>query len=375
MPMDPPNEPETPTRELTRPEAYALGQKLLDAHHALADRDFEQAENFWSEARSMAADSDQEVLVDRLQIVGQTTRRCWDAIAKATSQLESTEELQFSPTVVVVVVEASEEKLIYRVNGERQERAPRDLPPGLGKLILESVLEPGVELSTLLGALYAAESANDPTKRDNAETYWREADASGGDMRDLLGWLTDDYDLVGQNYPPAEVPSKDEIETAKEQVTDAISQVTSDARTPIQRIEAGNELIDLAVKLDATPEAYVHFSEATSLIAGSGLISELKIPLEKWANWFEIDDLTTRTALLERCSRVGAPTEECQETVRQSLELAQRALGKKEFDLVDRLLDAANGAAQKSKDQQTRSETLLKVRQLKQRLAQAKADA
>jgi hypothetical protein len=74
------------------------------------------------------------------------------------------------------------------------------------------------------------------------------------------------------------------------------------------------------------------------------------------------------TDLLERCSRIAADPEECQETVRQSLELAKQAVNKKEPELAERLLEAATDAAQKSKDTMTRSETLMAVRQLKERL-------
>lgn len=367
-PTEPSNDPETPERSLTRPEAYALGETLKAAHVALSERNFEEAEALWTSAREQASGSDYSDLVDRLQIVGQTTRRCWDQIAKAAGQLQSSEVLEFSPTVAVAIIEASEDRLVYRVNGERQERAPRELPPGLGKLILETVLDPGTELDTLLGALYAAESAVDETKREQAETYWREADASGASVPDLIQWLSDEYDLVAEDYDPEPTPEEADLAEAEAALTEELAAIIDAAKKPDDRVAAGLQIVERATAQEATPETYVKFQKACELIAMSGQSTQLETPVELWEQWFKLDRIAVMTDLLERCSRITAEPEECKETVRLSLELAKQAVNKKEVELAGRLLDAATDAAQKSKDVMTRSETLLAVRQLKDRL-------
>jgi hypothetical protein len=367
-PSDPPTEPEVQAKSLTRPEAFALGETMKAAHLALSERKFDEAEELWSSAREQAGGTDYLDLVDRLQIMGQTTRRCWDQIAKAAGQLQSSEVLEFSPTVAVAIIEASEDRLVYRVNGERQERAPKDLPPGLGKLILESVLDPGAELDTLLGALYAAEAAMDETKREQAETYWRQADAAGATISDLIQWLSDEYDLVAEDYTPEPTPDKADLDEAEATVSEELSVLIDAAKKPEDRVSTGLEIIEQATTQEATPETYVKFQKACELIAMSGQSTQLATPLELWEQWFKLDRIAVMTDLLERCSRIAADPEECQETVRQSLELAKQAVNKKEPELAERLLEAATDAAQKSKDTMTRSETLMAVRQLKERL-------
>lgn len=357
-----------PTRSLTRPEAFALGETMKAAHLALSERKFEEAETLWTSAREQSSGSDYSDLVDRLQIMGQTTRRCWDQIAKATGQLQSSEVLEFSPTVAVAIIEASEDRLVYRVNGERQERAPKELPPGLGKLILETVMDPGTDLDVLLGALYAAESAVDENKRDQAETYWREADAAGASIPDLIQWLSDEYDLVAEDYDPEPAPEEADLTQVEAEVTEELAAIIDAAKKPDDRVAAGLEIIEQATTQEATPATYVKFQKACELIATSGQSTQLEVPMELWEQWFKLDEIAVITDLLQRCSRVSAEPDECKETVRLSLEFAQKAINKKQVELAERLLDAATDAAQKSKDTTTRSETLLAVRQLKERL-------
>lgn len=361
-------EPEVVSKTLTRSQAFELGETMKASHVAISERDFEEAEELWNSARGMAEGTDYVELVDRLQIMGQTTRRCWDRIAQATSQLQSTEVLEFSPTVAVAIIEASEEKLVYRVNGERQERAPRELPPGLAKLILETVLEPGADLDTLLGALYAGEAAFDESKREEAEMYWREVDAAGGSVQDLLLWVIDDYDLVGEDFDPEPVPEQAMLDAATVNVEEELAELISAAKKPADRVATGLEIIKLATTQEATPETYVKFQKACELIAMSGQSSQLVVPLERWEQWFDLDHMAVMTDLLELCSRIAAEPDECKETVRLALELAKQAINKKKPEIAESLLESAMDAAQKSKDTTTRSETLLAVRQLKARL-------
>ncbi|MEC7444702.1 MAG: hypothetical protein VX500_00185 [Planctomycetota bacterium] len=361
-------EPEVVSKTLTRSQAFELGETMKASHVAISERDFEEAEELWNSARGMAEGTDYAELVDRLQIMGQTTRRCWDRIAQATSQLQSTEVLEFSPTVAVAIIEASEEKLVYRVNGERQERAPRELPPGLAKLILETVLEPGADLDTLLGALYAGEAAFDESKREEAEMYWREVDAAGGSVQDLLLWIIDDYDLVGEDFDPEPVPEQAMLDAATVNVEEELAELISAAKKPADRVATGLEIIKLATTQEATPETYVKFQKACELIAMSGQSSQLVVPLERWEQWFDLDHMAVMTDLLELCSRIAAEPDECKETVRLALELAKQAINKKKPEIAESLLESAMDAAQKSKDTTTRSETLLAVRQLKARL-------
>ena len=361
-------EPEVVSKTLTRSQAFELGETMKASHVAISERDFEEAEELWNSARGMAEGTDYAELVDRLQIMGQTTRRCWDRIAQATSQLQSTEVLEFSPTVAVAIIEASEEKLVYRVNGERQERAPRELPPGLAKLILETVLEPGADLDTLLGALYAGEAAFDESKREEAEMYWREVDAAGGSVQDLLLWVIDDYDLVREDFDPEPVPKQAMLDAATVNVEEELAELISAAKKPADRVATGLEIIKLATTQEATPETYVKFQKACELIAMSGQSSQLVVPLERWEQWFDLDHMAVMTDLLELCSRIAAEPDECKETVRLALELAKQAINKKKPEIAESLLESAMDAAQKSKDTTTRSETLLAVRQLKARL-------
>jgi len=363
---DPEDEPEL--RRLIRPEGYRLANLLRDAMRATAAGEEDEAERLIGEARTIADGTAESEWVDRLQILRQTYDRFWKEVAVSCGQLESSEVLDVTPQLQVVVVEASPERLVYRVSGAREERAPRDLPPGLARFILESVRADDDDVSRLIGAFYAIQSADDATLRERAETAWRTAETAGVAVGPLLAWLSDDYQDLIDRFPPAEVPAEAMLAEARETFETANEARTKEARTPDEKSALSIELVGKATGSDATVDAFLTFELAADLAAASGHSPRLEEVLELWEAWFKIDRIATLARLLPKAAKVSASPDECRLTVALALQAAQQAVGRKRREEAEALFEAANDAAQKSRDPELRATTMQQTRTLAGRL-------
>ncbi|MCA9106151.1 MAG: hypothetical protein KDA83_12025 [Planctomycetales bacterium] len=358
-------------RELTRPEAYAVSKAAAEVLSALRDGNDALVDERLEYLRLMTDGTEQTEWIDHLQEVVDTNREFWEVVAECVGQLESTEDLEVTPSLIVKVVEATPQKLVYRVAGTREERAPRELPAGLARYIVEYVREGSDDNGRLIGALYAAESSSDSAIRDRAEAAWRESETAGVNVEPLLAWLGDDFESLATMYPPAEMPEEDEIEAARTQLEADYADLLDEARTPDDRVNMAQIIFADATTWDATPEAYARFALASELTASSGLSTQLEPILRVWETWFKLDRFTVLADLLSRSAKMSAPPEECRNTVEMAMQAAQQAIGRKRGDEAEKLLDAALDAAQKSRDAELRSTTLQQVRTLRARLKEA----
>ncbi len=363
-------EEEAELRRLTRPEGYRLANLLRASMRATAAGEEEEAERLIGEARTITDGTAESEWVDRLQILRQTYDRFWKEVAVSCGQLESSEVLDVTPQLQVVVVEASPERLVYRVSGAREERAPRDLPPGLARFILESVRADDDDVSRLIGAFYAIQSADDATLRERAETAWRTAETAGVAVGPLLAWLSDDYQDLVDRFPPAEVPAEAALTEPREVFEAANEARTKEARTPDEKDALATELVAEATAADATIEAYLQFELAADLAAATGRSPRLEEVLELWEAWFKIDRIATLARLLPKAAKVSASPDECRLTVTLALQAAQQAVGRKRREEAEALFEAANDAAQKSRDPELRASTMQQTRTLAGRLAE-----
>lgn len=358
-------------RKLSRAEAFAVSQGASQVLAALRAGDTQRVEDRMSYLRLMTEGAEEAEWVNYLAEVVKTNAEYWEVVAECVGQLESTEDLEVTPDLIVKVVEASPERLIYRVSGTREERAPRDLPPGLARFIVEHVRQNNPDNGRLIGAMYAAESSNDSSLRDKAESAWREAETAGVDVTPLLDWLNADFDGLIKLHSPADAPTEEEITAAREQLETSYAEMLDAAKTPDAKLELGDQIFTEATTMESTPDAYVRFALAAELTAGSGHSTQLGPKITVWQTWFKIDQFTVLADLLPRCAKMSSDPAECKNTVEMAMQAAQQAAGRdrKEEALV--LMDAAMDAAQKSKDAQLRNDTLMATRTLRARINQS----
>lgn len=368
-PPPPSDEPSDSSPQLDLPQSYALANLLKEVQLGLTTPEETGVDVGLEQAQALAANTPDAKLVERLQLVVQTNRRFWQVVAECCGALESSQELAFDASTVVVVVEASSERIVYRVNGQRQERVPRALPPGLARFIVETIRPDNEENPLLIGALYAAESAKDSSRREVTESLWREIETESSELDALLDWLNDDYAALVSRHKPTAPPDAESLAAAQAEIEPLWSEKREAAKRPDQRIALADEIIAAATQLQASPQAYAHFLAALDLIGTSGRSRKLEPALAIFSAWFSIDPITVSIDVLEKASRVAGEPEDHTYTVETSLSLAEKAIGKQQTDETERLLDIATDAAQRSKNNELRATTLQQVRMLKQRLA------
>ncbi len=191
-PMPTPEPPPMPTPQ----ELAALGTALNEAKYALMDKRLDDADKTLADAESLAKLPEHKDMVTRAKLVAAYIREFWKAVADGVQQLDALDELKYKDNVIVIV-EVQPDLLVFRYEGATQRRPINHLPDGLAILVADKVLDPNAASTRLLkGALYAVNVEKDPEYATKARRYWEEATAMGGEGRQLIPYLDDNYELA-----------------------------------------------------------------------------------------------------------------------------------------------------------------------------------
>lgn len=364
--------PETPMMEekkLSRPELYSLGKKLIDARRLLYARDIKGALATLDEAKSVVGDPAQLEMVERAILVTEKADELWQKVEEGAAKLQQQEELQFSATAVIVIIEASAEKIVYRAAGQREERTPRELPSGIAKLVAEKALPAGEpQTSLLLGVLYAAEMFVNPAKKDEAEALFRDAEQGEVDVKAYLAYLDDEYDLL-KKLPPVDAPEEEKLTEAKDEVKKKYEEAVGDAKNPEKRLALVDQILEDATKLPETAVAFATFDEAARIAGLSGHASKVVEVFDAKEKWFKHDRTEGQAKLVAQACKAGSDSDLAKENLGLALELAEKAVSKKLKKPADELLDAAQAASLKTKDVEARAGGQQKIKELRVKLA------
>ena len=143
-------------------------------------------------------------------------KQFWNNVVEGCGKLKALDEVKFSDTNIVKIVESSEEKIIYRAGGQRFEKAPRELQIGLAMKIAEKEMDPdAADTRIIRGAVFAIQAVEDPVRGEKAQELWEEAKLIGGDTDNLILFLSDQYDLISSFITKSKLPNEEEATAAE----------------------------------------------------------------------------------------------------------------------------------------------------------------
>ena len=145
----------------------------------------DDAKKHIAEAGELAVSQNQKRLVASFAALQTHVAAFWEAVEEGMKGLEDAGELQVGSTLVSVV-EASEDQLIIRVNGQNHRYTADKLPAGVAAAIAKKWFDDRPENKVILGAFYFVDPRSDVA---NAKRLWEEAASGGVDVKDMLAVL------------------------------------------------------------------------------------------------------------------------------------------------------------------------------------------
>ena len=194
-PMPKPIVTEPPHPNISKQELTKLGRALQKARDAIADHEFDLANEFLALAEKMPQLPKHTAKIERLKLLLDAVRQYRQAINASISKLEVGVTFDIKDTVVAVV-EASRDKVVFRAAGRNQGYLIQDLPPTLAAVLAELTLpEKDPSTNVLKGAYILSRRKASPAELAQARSLLEEAASSDDTAKVLLPIFEDSYDL------------------------------------------------------------------------------------------------------------------------------------------------------------------------------------
>jgi hypothetical protein len=208
-PVPPPMPEPMPVPMPTKAELAVLGKTLTAGKAALTKYDFVDADAQIAAAESLAKLPEHQALVARLKEVASYVKQFRNAVNEAVKTLQPQQEIKVGASTMVIVVAVSAEKLTIRRAGGNITYPITELPAGLAMALADSWLNANDPVNRVIrGSYFAVADGDEDSHREKAKKYWEEAITNGVDVKHLLPFLTDKYDLDKQAEQAAKSESK-----------------------------------------------------------------------------------------------------------------------------------------------------------------------
>jgi outer membrane biosynthesis protein TonB len=183
----------------TKAELMTLGKALTQGRSALAKQDFVAADQAIAEAEGLAKLPEHQEMAARLKEVASYVKQFRNAVDQALKALQPGAEIKVGNSTMVVVVQVSEDRLTIRRAGGNVTYAIGEIPAGLTMALADSWLNENDPVNRVIrGSYFAVAEGAEEVHREKARKYWDEAQSAGIDIKHLLPFLTDKYDLENQ---------------------------------------------------------------------------------------------------------------------------------------------------------------------------------
>jgi hypothetical protein len=194
-----PEPPPMPVVMPTKAELVALGKALTQGRSALAKHDFAAADQTIAEAESLAKLPEHQEMAARLKEVASYVKQFRNAVDQALKALQPGAEIKVGNSTMVVVVQVSADRLTIRRAGGNVTYPTGEIPAGLMMALADSWLNENDPVNRVIrGSYFAVAEGAEEVHREKAKKYWDEAQSAGVDIKHLLPFLTDKYDLENQ---------------------------------------------------------------------------------------------------------------------------------------------------------------------------------
>jgi hypothetical protein len=193
MTGDPPDPPPSNLRQLEPAERAQVMELLRQGQQALGTYDFDANKTHLDEAQRLAANSPELAMVDRQRDLARLTQRFQTLLMEQLRRQPPGTTYTLSATTQFILVEASDEQIVVRVQGVNKRYSTRPLQRGVGLALAEGILDETPGSQVLKGAFLASHPDRDEQDEQQAAEFWRQAEAAGIDLHDLPQVLTDKY--------------------------------------------------------------------------------------------------------------------------------------------------------------------------------------
>ena len=214
--------PEIPAGEMpTKEEVVQLGKALQDAKAAIGEFNFTEAEADLAKAEKLAKLPDHKSKLARLIEVKGLVKQFHDRLVESATGMDGGASFKVGTSTMIAMIEANQQQVILRVAGQNKTYQYSDLPVGLAAALADMKLEGSDPVSRVVkGAYVAVHRSSTPEQLQMAKSWWEEATLGGADVKHLMPFLTDTYDLskdlekVKKEEAAAKPAAKDESEKA-----------------------------------------------------------------------------------------------------------------------------------------------------------------
>ncbi len=177
----------------TAKDVRELNIALKAARQALGKREFKQTLEKLAAAEALASTPEQQAAVRRLKLVSHYVNEFWGAVGDGLKSLKAMQELRIKENLIVIV-EASEDHLVFRSQGRNYRYLKHQIPGALALEIADLWLDSTKPSSKIItGAFIFADPHG---KNTEAELLWQQAALSGVAISDILPVLKDKYDFT-----------------------------------------------------------------------------------------------------------------------------------------------------------------------------------
>lgn len=333
-------------------DVAALGNYLQQARQKLLERNFVEANRLIENAGKLPVLPEHQLLLDRLVSVSGYYKQFWNRVVEGCGKLKALDEVKFSDTNIVKIVESSEERIIYRAGGQRFEKAPRELQIGLAMKIAEKEMDPdAADTRIIRGAVFAIQAVEDPVRGEKAQELWEEAKLIGGDTDNLILFLSDQYDLISSFITKSKLPNDEEITAAEEGFKNQYdAQMKLASRNTKAAGTFAQELLIKVPGIDDAGDRHAIFQAAIFYAGKSGDVELTMQALSDMNKWFTISLEEETFSALEKMNKNRLKPEQKREITRTAFEYMDRAKQATNTDLELQFAELALAAARGARD-------------------------
>jgi hypothetical protein len=195
-PEVPRSTPAKPEPTISKQEFIKLGRAMQKTRDAISNHEFDLAAEFLAIAAKMPQLPEHTAKLERLRLLRDAVKQYREAIDRSVSKLEVGVTFDVDKTVVGVV-EASRDRVVFRVTGRNMTYSIPELPPGLAVVLAEQSL-PEKDPATIMmkGAFIISSRKASKADLTKAHGFLEAAAASDETAKALIPILDDTYDLT-----------------------------------------------------------------------------------------------------------------------------------------------------------------------------------
>lgn len=333
-------------------EIAQLATLLTGIKAKLGERDMVEANRLLEKAAELPMLPDHKLKLDRLKQLADLYGTFWNKVVEGCGKLKALDEIKFSDTNIVKVVESSEERIVYRALGQRFDKSPRELQIGLALKIAEKELDPAeAEFRMIKGAVFAIDATNNPDRADQAKVLWEEAKLLGGQTDELILYLDDSYDLLTGVIKKAKIPEEAEIKAAQDTFREKYkTELQTASRNQKTASAFAQTLLNDVPTLDAAADRHANLVAAIYYAGKFGDVELAMNAISDMNKWFTIDLEAQTYEALVKMNKGRLKPDQKREIMRTAFEYMDRAKAASNQELELKFAELALAAARGTRD-------------------------